>query len=1318
MNMKSANRGGMMWSNPGVRLSRRVTAMTLAALLFPLAAAIAAAEATVVYSARAELPQNLSDDAMIELALERGTVEIWTRTKDGKVKRELSRVGEPGAANPGFSSYQREEFESWINKGYALESMKDGSEQVVVPLADEARIVYSQSKSVDGPSFEMKLLVNGEVVLSEKRYEQFVDGHMRPTMLRVDYPGGALIQVFEFTDTPPPPLPPVYLRKVGVDDDAKSDEYPKSYVTKDDGDMQTRETQFIVPPQGLGSMGFDSGWVPGGVGTEPGGFIIQVRLNATAGYTYDAAVNGAFNLDTDSNLSLGPAAGSWGFYFGAQFYFKAAFDVPPILGFDLDPFIVDIPYVPDFNMVTSDRDNFNSWLLNQTSTVQDEGMRTNVTSVDLISLLITQGVLPSLPSWVPLPSVGASLDVGAIANGTLTCDNIALIHGTVFTEESQTLPIYVPQAGYQAIASYNEEASLNLGVKFYPFVFFSWFGFSWSWPAEGDDNFLTRLEWLPIAHRNFPFTNAELNFTGQPSTQPANDWFTQHFQPVIDTNNLDFKRVRFTPNLSNNFYAACLENNITGYRTDPAGGTTVTLGNDASVQVNLSGGKQVSLYGNRYSSFYIGSNGYITFGEGDSAKDVSLENHFDLPRISGLFIDLKPNEGGTISWKQLPNRVVVTYHNVILEHIITPQTANFQIEMFFDGRIVISWLQLDTYVGLVGLSRGAGVPEGYQKSRFANYAGCLSGIADEGGVRVNFAPPSVLASGPRWRLGTREWMQHGTYDSATLGQHTVYFNYIPIYWEAPAPITVNLTTPDAFVDLTPTWTRTTGTVTVSPQPEEASWVLTDADGGVHTGSGPATLDAMPTGDTAVVWQPLATYSLPTPASQQAMLYPGATISFSGLYPPIIGEGQATLSVELEPESARNAGAQWRVNGGDWQDSGATTIIPDGDATIEFKELAGWTRPAPQTLFFHRNTTTALVKGYGRHVGTVLVDTDPNGAPWTLMDGDGVEHSGFGDTGLQNLPTGSAMSVAWGAIASYEPPSPNPAVFSLAQGEIKRIVGSYVPVIGEGEGILRVTLYPAPAVDAGAQWRLLGGEWRSSGGMVAVADGERTIKFSDVPGWITPPDMTVNVERDVTTDVYAVYERLTGTVVVEVEPKNAHYVITDADGGVHAAMGDATFESVPSGELSVLWSEIEGFAPPQPNPGVFTLEPGAELAIRGEYVEAMVTADFSAFPLAGPAPLEVSFTDLSESTTKEIAEWRWYFGDGRTSTERNPSHVYRDTGTYSITLSVTTLDQMNVTTKKHFIAVTDGLPAAGAGGLALAAALLSIVGAAKAARRRR
>lgn len=58
-------------------------------------------------------------------------------------------------------------------------------------------------------------------------------------------------------------------------------------------------------------------------------------------------------------------------------------------------------------------------------------------------------------------------------------------------------------------------------------------------------------------------------------------------------------------------------------------------------------------------------------------------------------------------------------------------------------------------------------------------------------------------------------------------------------------------------------------------------------------------------------------------------------------------------------------------------------------------------------------------------------------------------------------------------------------------------------------------------------------------------------------------------------------------------------------------------------------------------------------------------NFGGSPLSGDTPLSVSFTDLS---TGNPVFWSWSFGDGGTSTEKNPVHMYRTPGTYTVSLS--------------------------------------------------
>lgn len=64
-----------------------------------------------------------------------------------------------------------------------------------------------------------------------------------------------------------------------------------------------------------------------------------------------------------------------------------------------------------------------------------------------------------------------------------------------------------------------------------------------------------------------------------------------------------------------------------------------------------------------------------------------------------------------------------------------------------------------------------------------------------------------------------------------------------------------------------------------------------------------------------------------------------------------------------------------------------------------------------------------------------------------------------------------------------------------------------------------------------------------------------------------------------------------------------------------------------------------------------------------------TASFTTSPAAPEAGQSVNFTDTSTDPDGTVVGWEWDFGDGTTSTARNPSHTYNAAGSYQVTLSV-------------------------------------------------
>lgn len=76
--------------------------------------------------------------------------------------------------------------------------------------------------------------------------------------------------------------------------------------------------------------------------------------------------------------------------------------------------------------------------------------------------------------------------------------------------------------------------------------------------------------------------------------------------------------------------------------------------------------------------------------------------------------------------------------------------------------------------------------------------------------------------------------------------------------------------------------------------------------------------------------------------------------------------------------------------------------------------------------------------------------------------------------------------------------------------------------------------------------------------------------------------------------------------------------------------------------------------------------------------------FTASAFIGVNPLAVTFTD---QTPFSPTSWFWEFGDGSTSTDQNPTHVYNVSGIYSVTLTVSDGVYSTTRTKTDFIFIT-------------------------------
>jgi PKD repeat protein len=98
--------------------------------------------------------------------------------------------------------------------------------------------------------------------------------------------------------------------------------------------------------------------------------------------------------------------------------------------------------------------------------------------------------------------------------------------------------------------------------------------------------------------------------------------------------------------------------------------------------------------------------------------------------------------------------------------------------------------------------------------------------------------------------------------------------------------------------------------------------------------------------------------------------------------------------------------------------------------------------------------------------------------------------------------------------------------------------------------------------------------------------------------------------------------------------------------------------------------------------------GTDTLTRSNYITVYepVKADFSATPPSGVAPLAVDFSNQSSG---DYNTCDWDFGDGGTSEScLDPSYTYVQTGTFTVTLSISGLGGLDTQTKQNFIRVDE------------------------------
>lgn len=236
-----------------------------------------------------------------------------------------------------------------------------------------------------------------------------------------------------------------------------------------------------------------------------------------------------------------------------------------------------------------------------------------------------------------------------------------------------------------------------------------------------------------------------------------------------------------------------------------------------------------------------------------------------------------------------------------------------------------------------------------------------------------------------------------------------------------------------------------------------------------------------------------------------------------LYSQTIG----SLTVTINPPGAVTAGAQWQVDGGAFQNSGAVvTNLVAGNHTVTFSTVPQWITPSAQLVAVTANTTNIATGIYTAITGSLQVNLDPPeavsaGAKWQV-DGGPFQNSGAIVNGL----TPGNHNVAFSTVPGWVAPAGQ--VVSVSADTTNIATGTYLINIGA----LRVNINPPGAVSAGAQWQLDGGAFQNSGDVVTnLGPGTHSVAFRPISGWVAPATQNVTVSAGATNTSTATYSLL-------------------------------------------------------------------------------------------------------------------------------------------------------------------------------------------------
>ncbi|MHC4110388.1 MAG: NHL repeat-containing protein [Planctomycetota bacterium] len=235
-----------------------------------------------------------------------------------------------------------------------------------------------------------------------------------------------------------------------------------------------------------------------------------------------------------------------------------------------------------------------------------------------------------------------------------------------------------------------------------------------------------------------------------------------------------------------------------------------------------------------------------------------------------------------------------------------------------------------------------------------------------GSLLVTISPQEAIDANAQWRVDGGSWRDSNDIQNhLPVGSHMV--EYKQIYgWNEPNNQTVQINRAQMTTTVG-TYVRQRGSLLVTILPPEAN----DAGAQWRVDGGPW-LDSNDTepnlavGLHTVEYKPIINWIEPNSHTVQIDHLQTTAISKTYLR-------SGAVQVTIVPQEAADVGAQWRVDGGSWQNSNnISRPLPVGPHTVEYKSIFGWNEPNSHIVNINHSQVTTTAGTYVRQRGSLQV----------------------------------------------------------------------------------------------------------------------------------------------------------------------------------------------------------------------------------------------------------------------------------------------------------------------------------------------------------